>query len=83
MAREIKVEINVTVYQSQRPSVAIILKNRRKRKYTVTVPNTIIHKKITEGTKFLYKKFNDQHSIWAKGPLHAEIVILVCYNNWG
>ncbi|XP_018568687.1 A disintegrin and metalloproteinase with thrombospondin motifs 3 [Anoplophora glabripennis] len=77
MAREIKVEINVTVYHSQHPSVAIILKNRRKRKYTVTIPNTVIHKKIAEGTKFLYRKYNNNHSIWAKGPLHAEIIILM------
>lgn len=77
MAREINVEINVTYSHSYHPSVAVILKNRKRRKYTVTIPNTVIHTKITEGTKFSYKKFNNRHDIWAKGPLHAELVILV------
>ncbi|KAJ8962090.1 hypothetical protein NQ318_018044 [Aromia moschata] len=75
MAREIKVEINV-MRRPDKPSVAFILKNRRKRKYTVTIPNTVVHTKIIEGTKFSYKKVYNKHTIWAKGPLFAEMVIL-------
>nr|XP_023012817.1 A disintegrin and metalloproteinase with thrombospondin motifs 2-like [Leptinotarsa decemlineata] len=76
MSREIKVEINVTMYHSDNPVLALILKNRKKKKYTVTIPNTVVHTKILEGTKFSYKKFNNKHTIWAKGPLFNEMVIL-------
>ncbi|KAJ8939578.1 hypothetical protein NQ314_011073 [Rhamnusium bicolor] len=79
MAREINVEINVTMYHTENPAVAFVLKNRRKRKYTVTIPNTVIHTKIIEGTKFSYRKYNNRHNIWAKGPLYAEMVILVSF----
>ncbi|CAG9824041.1 unnamed protein product [Phaedon cochleariae] len=76
MARQIRVEINVTVYHSDNPLLALILKNRRKKKYVVSIPNTVVHTKILEGTKFYYKKFNNRHSLWSTGPLKNEMVIL-------
>nr|CAH7763810.1 unnamed protein product [Callosobruchus chinensis] len=77
MARQIKVELNVSAPNEDRPAVALVLKKRGKKEYTVAVPNTVVHTKILEGVKFFYRKDNNSHSIWAKGPLFAELVILV------
>lgn len=77
MAKQIKVEVKVSSDGTIQPILAFILKNRRRKKYVITIPNTSVHTKIIEGTKFSYKKFNDLHVIWASGPLHAETVILV------
>ncbi|KAJ8983287.1 hypothetical protein NQ317_010537 [Molorchus minor] len=43
----------------------------------LTIPNTVVHTKIIEGTKFSYKKVDNRHNIWTKGPLNAEMVILI------
>lgn len=59
------------------PSVAFILKNRRRKKFVITIPNTIIHTQVIEGTKFFYNKRKNNHLIWAKGPVLAEMIILV------
>ncbi|CAH1372937.1 unnamed protein product [Tenebrio molitor] len=77
MATRIKLEANVTMQNKDDPSVAFILKNRRKKKYTITIPNTGLRTDILEGTKFYYEKSKNKHNIWAKGPVLAEMVILV------
>lgn len=77
MARKIRVEISATLEGNGTPVLAFILKSRRKKKYVITIPNTSVHKKVLEGTKFSYKKFDNNHAIWASGPLHAEMLILV------
>lgn len=78
MSREIRFEANTSMEMLVDPSVAFILKNRRKKKYTVTIPNSGFHTEIVEGTKFYYRKYRNKHSIWAKGPVLAELLILVC-----
>lgn len=77
MAREIKFEANVTMKLLIDPAAAFILKNRKRKKYIVTIPNTGFHSEIVEGTKFFYKKYRHKHSLWAKGPVLAELVVLV------
>ncbi|XP_015839228.1 A disintegrin and metalloproteinase with thrombospondin motifs 2 isoform X1 [Tribolium castaneum] len=77
MATRIKLEANVTMHNKDEPSVAFILKNRRKKKYTITVPNTGLRADIIEGTKFYYEKSKNKHKIWANGPVLAEMVVLV------
>lgn len=77
MAREIRFEANATMEVLLDPLVAFILKNRRKKRYTVTIPNTGFHTEIVEGTKFYYKKYRSKHIVWAKGPVLAELLILV------
>lgn len=76
MAMHIKVEINANGENSHNPVLAFVLKSRKK-KYIISIPNTSVHQKVMEGTKFSYKKFNKRHVIWAAGPLYAEMVILV------
>lgn len=77
MSREIKFEANTTMSVLIDPSVAFVLKNRRKKRYIVTIPNSGFHTEIVEGTKFYYKKYRNKHTIWAKGPVLAELLILV------
>lgn len=77
MAREIQIESNISTDQYYESTVAFILKNRRLKKYSITIPNTGVHTEIIEGTKFFYQKFANRHNIWAKGPVLAEMVILV------
>lgn len=76
MSTEINVEVNVTMEQTQFPDVALILKNRRKKKFIITIPN-LNNTDIIEGTKFLHRKVNTTHRISARGPLLAEMIILL------
>lgn len=77
LSREIRFEANSSMDLLIDAPVAFILKNRRRKKYTVTIPSIRFHSEIVEGTKFYYRKYRNRHSIWAKGPVLAEIVILV------
>ncbi|XP_066156284.1 A disintegrin and metalloproteinase with thrombospondin motifs 3-like [Euwallacea fornicatus] len=78
MARHINVDTNVTFQSSSEfLNVAFVLKNRRKKGYAVTIPNTAVHSKIVEGTNFFYRKIGNYHSIWASGPILSELIILV------
>ncbi|CAH1969080.1 unnamed protein product [Acanthoscelides obtectus] len=52
MAREIKVEVNVSAPNEDSPSVALVLKKRGRKEYSVAVPNTVVHTKILEGVKW-------------------------------
>lgn len=78
MARHIKIEMNVSTEDIHKPTLAFILRSRRRKKFVITIPQMSVHKKIMEGTKFSYKMFNSRHVIWASGPLHAETIIMVC-----
>lgn len=82
MSREIQIEINATMDTITDPPVAFILKNRRRKKFIITIPNTIIHTQIIEGTRFFYNKNQNNHLIWAKGPVLAEMIILVNINKF-
>lgn len=78
MARHIKVETNVTFNNTiDTPSIAFVLKNRKKKGYAVTIPNTALHSKIVEGTNFFYRKIGNNHNIWGTGPILSEMVIMV------
>ncbi|CAG9769262.1 unnamed protein product [Ceutorhynchus assimilis] len=78
MARHIKVDTNVTFRNTiDSPSIAFVLKNRNKKGYAVTIPNTALHSKIVEGTNFFYRKIGNNHNIWGSGPILAELVIMV------
>lgn len=77
MATRIKIDVNVTMHNEEDPSIAFILKNRQKKKYTMTIPNTGLLTDIIEGTKFYYEKTLNRHQIWATGPVLAEMVIIV------
>lgn len=78
MARNINIETNVTFQNSNDyPSIAFILKNRNKKGYAVTIPNSAVHSKIVEGTNFFYRKIGSYHNIWGTGPLLSELIIIV------
>ncbi|XP_060523804.1 A disintegrin and metalloproteinase with thrombospondin motifs 2-like isoform X2 [Cylas formicarius] len=78
MARQIRVEANVTVGHFKNSSAAFILKRRKKKAYAVTIPNAVVRSKIVEGTNFFYKKSSDTvHEIWAKGPVLSEMVVIM------
>lgn len=78
MARHIRVEANVSSHSTDRnPSLAFVLKNRKRKGYAVTIPNAALHSKIVEGTNFFYEKIGNNHNIWGIGPILAEILILV------
>ncbi|KAL1491581.1 hypothetical protein ABEB36_012156 [Hypothenemus hampei] len=78
MARHIKIESNVTGSNSTKTlHVAFVLKNRKKKGYVVTIPNTTMHSKIIEGTNVFYKKSTNNHTIWASGPLLSELLIMI------
>ncbi|XP_017773383.1 PREDICTED: A disintegrin and metalloproteinase with thrombospondin motifs 3-like [Nicrophorus vespilloides] len=77
LAREIKIEANFTTTSHLTPSVAFILKDRKRNTHTITIPNRSSDNQIIEGTKFYYTKSAGFHLLWAKGPVLAEIVVLV------
>lgn len=77
MAKHVRVEIIPLVKDSLHPLLAFILRSRKRRKHVIIIPNTTVHRKIFEGTKFSYKKFDNRYVIWSVGPFQAEIVILV------
>lgn len=70
-------EANLTVKFTNNPRAAFVFKNRMKTRYTIPIPNAGVQSEIIEGAKFYYSKDDNKHKIWAKGPLHAEIVVLV------
>nr|XP_022919274.1 A disintegrin and metalloproteinase with thrombospondin motifs 2-like [Onthophagus taurus] len=78
MARNLKLEANITTTDFINPNVAFMLKDRTKQSYSVTIPNTgLYHGEIVAGTKFHYKKYSNRHFISANGPLLSEIVIYI------
>ncbi|CAH1108058.1 unnamed protein product, partial [Psylliodes chrysocephalus] len=77
-SREIKVQLNATKYHSDNPVLALILKNRKKKSYTVMVPSGVPRSEIVKGAKFYYKRNNNNaYTIWSKGPIRDEMVVLV------
>ncbi|KAH1022499.1 hypothetical protein HUJ04_011892 [Dendroctonus ponderosae] len=79
MARHIQLEANVSFQdrsQKESPSIAFVLKNRKKRGYAVAIPNTVPNSKVVEGAHFFYRKDGGVHSIWAIGPVLAELLIM-------
>lgn len=77
MSRGIKIDANFTSPNTNDPTVAFIIKNRRKKKFRVTIPNLSVHTEIVEGTKFDYRKRINRHTIRARGPVLAEMMLLV------
>lgn len=84
MARHMQLEANVSFrdkWQKQPPSIAFVLKNRKKRGYAVAIPNTIPNSKVVEGAHFFYQKEGSIHRIWAIGPVLAELLIMASQFN--
>ncbi|CAG9838524.1 unnamed protein product [Diabrotica balteata] len=75
--RNVKIELNITKYHSDNPVMALILKNRKKKSYSVVVPDAVVRYRIFEGIRFHYKRVNNRYSVWTKGPLRAEMVVLM------
>ncbi|XP_056648197.1 A disintegrin and metalloproteinase with thrombospondin motifs 2-like isoform X3 [Diorhabda sublineata] len=76
-AHELKTEINLTKYHSDNPVMAVILKNRKRKSYSVISPDSVVRNKIFEGARFHYQRVNNRYAIWAKGPIHSEMVVLI------
>ncbi|XP_018318532.1 A disintegrin and metalloproteinase with thrombospondin motifs 2 isoform X2 [Agrilus planipennis] len=77
MSREIKIQANLTAHASLNLSVAFILKDRLRRKYLLPIPNTNLFNEIIEGTRFMYTRRGPVHNLQARGPILAEIVVLL------
>ncbi|XP_019875502.2 A disintegrin and metalloproteinase with thrombospondin motifs 2 [Aethina tumida] len=77
LSRGIKIDANFTSPNTNDPTVAFIIKNRRKKKFRVTIPNLSVHTEIVEGTKFDYRKRINRHTIRARGPVLAEMMLLL------
>lgn len=73
----ITVEANLTMKYTNNPRAAFVLKNRMKTRYTIPIPNTGVQSEIIEGAKFHYSREHNKHKVWAKGPLYAEMVVMV------
>ncbi|CAG9864125.1 unnamed protein product [Phyllotreta striolata] len=76
-SREIKVQLNATNYHADNPVLALILKNRKRKSYTVLIPASVARSEIVEGTKFYYKGTGNAYEFWTKGPLRDEMVLLI------
>lgn len=76
-ARQISVEIAINSNNSHSHNVSFVLRSSKKSKYLITIPTTSVDKKVMEGTKFSYKRYNEKVVFRASGPLHVDTVLLV------
>lgn len=78
MARNITIEVNVSIPQNTITSqVAFIFKDRKKRLHSIIIPNIHGDTDIIEGTKFYYDEQDFRHKIWGRGPLLSELLLFV------